>query len=314
MKLSKEFKIGLIVTIAMALLYWGFNFLKGEDIFSNDRIYYAVYKDVAGMNKADPVTINGLYVGSVRNMSFDKGNSNVIIELIINNDIPIPVNSTAKISSSDLLGSKVIEINLGSSDILTKTGDTLLSEVEISIKEEVNRQIAPIKNKAEALMSSIDTVLTMLEGLFSTANAENFSKSVLHIANSFENLEHTTGSLDTLVSSQRNRMESILANIESITGNLKDNEAQFNTIISNFSSISDSLAKIRFAETMINVDRAMQNLANVSGKIDQGDGSLGKLVNNDTLYFELEKTSRELNLLLEDIRANPKKYVKFSLF
>ncbi|MCB2220043.1 MAG: MCE family protein [Bacteroidetes bacterium] len=315
MKLSKEFKIGLIVTLAMALLYWGFNFLKGEDIFSNDRIFYAVYKDVAGLEKTNPVKINGLSVGRVRNMFFKNDNSSrVVIEFILSNDIPIPANSTAKISSSDLLGSKEVEIKLGNSELLAESGDTLLAEVEISIKEEVNRQIAPIKNKAEDLMSSIDTVLSMLQGIFSTTNADNFSKSVMHIANSFENLENTTSSLDTLVSGQRNRIEHILGNIESITANLKDNEEQFNAIISNFGAISDSLAQIRFAQTMYNVDKTMKSLADISGKIDEGQGSLGMLVNNDTLYIELENTSRELKLLLEDIRTNPKKYVKFSIF
>jgi phospholipid/cholesterol/gamma-HCH transport system substrate-binding protein len=299
----------------MALLYWGFNFLKGEDIFSNDRIFYAVYKDVAGLEKTNPVKINGLSVGRVRNMFFKDDNSSmVVIELILSNDIPIPANSTAKISSSDLLGSKAVEINLGNSELLAESGDTLLSEVEISIKEEVNRQIAPIRNKAENLMSSIDTVLTMLQGIFSTTNADNFAKSVMHIANSFENLENTTSSLDTLVSGQRNRIEHILGNIESITANLKNNEEQFNAIIANFGAISDSLAQIRFAQTMYNVDKTMKSLADISGKIDEGQGSLGMLVNNDTLYIELENTSRELKLLLEDIRTNPKKYVKFSVF
>ncbi len=315
MKLSKEFKIGLIVTVALALLYWGFNFLKGEDIFSNDRVFYAVYKDVGGLERTNPVKINGLNVGRVRDMFFKSdGTPSVVIELVLSNQISIPANSSAKISSSDLLGSKEVEILLGDSDLLAESGDTLQSEVEMSIKEEVNRQIAPIKNKAENLMSSIDTVLTMLQGVFSSTNADNFSKSVLHIANSFENLENTTSSLDTLVSGQRSRIEHILGNIESISGNLKDNEDQFNAIIANFNAISDSISKIKFAETMYNVDNTMKNLAEISQKINQGDGSMGMLINNDTLYIELEKTSRELNLLLEDIRTNPKKYVRFSLF
>ena len=116
MKLSKEFKIGLIVIISLALLYWGFNFLKGEDVFSNERVFIALYKDVGGLDKANPVTVNGLTVGHVRDMNFSKdGKANVVIELIINNSIAIPKNSIARIASSDLLGSKTVEIILGTS-------------------------------------------------------------------------------------------------------------------------------------------------------------------------------------------------------
>ncbi|HPE57724.1 MAG TPA: MlaD family protein [Bacteroidales bacterium] len=315
MKLTREFKIGLIVTAAMALLYWGFNFLKGEDIFTNDRVFYAVYDDVAGLQKSNPVKINGLNVGRVRDMFFaDNGGSKVVVEMILNNDIYIPDNSTAKISSSDLLGSKEVELKLGNSSVPAQSGDTLMSEMEVSIKEEVNRQIAPIKNKAEELMSSIDTVLTMLQGIFSSANADNFSKSVLHIANSFENLEKTTSSLDTLMTGERSRIENILFNIESITENLKNNEEQINIIVSNFSAMSDTLARVNFAQTMSNVNHTMSNLASITEKINQGEGSMGMLINNDSLYIELEKSSKDLNLLLEDIRLNPKKYVKFSVF
>lgn len=315
MKLSKEFKIGLIVAIALALLYWGINFLKGKNVFSNERVFTAIYHDVGGLEKTNPVTINGLNVGQVRSMNFTTdGSAKVSIEIVIKNNINIPKNSTAKIVSSDLLGSKAVEIKLGNSNDFAETGDTLISEIEMSIKDEVNRQLQPIKTKAEDLMSSIDTVLTMLQGLVSHDNRDNFAKSVRHIANSFENLESTTSTLDTLVTGQKHRIENILSNLESITSNLKDNKENLNNIITNFSAMSDSLAKVRFAETMLNVDRMMVEMASISEKINSGEGSLGMLVNDDSLYIELEKSSKELNLLLEDIRLNPKKYVRFSVF
>lgn len=315
MKIKKEFIIGALVTISLALLYWGVNFLKGESVFSKERVFIALYDDVAGLEKANPITINGLQVGQVRDMYFTKdGSAAVVLELVIRNNIDIPANSTAKIVSSDLLGSKAVEFTLGTSNELAQSGDTLMSELEMSIKEEVNRQLRPLKLKAEDLMSQIDTVLTMLQGLVSDDNTDNFSKSVKHIANSFENLESTTSTLDTLMSGQKNRLENILGNIESITYNLKQNEENINNIMANFSSISDSLAKIEFAKTMASVDKAMKDMAAISDKINRGEGSMGMLVNNDTLYIELEKSSRELNLLLEDIRLNPKKYVRFSVF
>ncbi len=285
------------------------------DIFSNDRVYYAVYEDVGGLEKANPVKINGLTVGQVRNMHFSEdGHANIIIEMILRNPLPVPANSTAKIVSSDILGSKAVDIILGNSNEFSASGDTLKADIEISIKAEVSRQLQPIKTKAENLMMSIDTVLSMLNGLFSSNNTRNITKSVEHMANSFENLESTTNTIDTLLKGQRNRLENIFGNIESITQNLQSNEDNLNNIIANLSSFSDTLAQARVAETISNVNKAMVEVSDITKKINNGEGSLGMLVNDDSLYIELERSSRELNLLLEDIRLNPKRYVKFSVF
>ncbi len=315
MKLTREFKIGIVVTVAAALLYWGINFLKGLDVFTNERVLYAVYEDVGGLEKANPVKINGLTVGQVRNMYFTKdGQSNIVIEIVLKNKLPVPKNSTAKIVSSDILGSKAVDIILGNSTDYTESGDTLKADTEISIKDEVSRQLQPLKTKAESLMMSIDTVLTMLTSLFSSTNTRNIAKSVEHMTNSFENLESTTNTIDTLLKGQRNRLERIFENIESITLNLQSNEENLNNIFANLSSFSDTLAQARVAETINNINRAMIQVSDITTKINNGEGSLGMLVNDDSLYIELEKSSRELNLLLEDIRLNPKKYVKFSVF
>jgi len=315
LKLSKEFKIGIIVIISLALLYWGFNFLKGEDIFSNDRIFVAVYKDVSGLNKANAVIINGLYVGHVRDMYFSqKGNATVVIEMLISDPIPIPKNSVAKIISSDLLGSKTVEIQLGTSADFAVPGDTLQSDIESSIKEEVNRQLQPLKNKAEGLLMSLDTVLTMLNGLFNKTNTDNISKSVAHMTNSFENIESTTNNLDEIIFAQKERIGTILKNIESLSQNLKDNEENLNNILTNFSAISDTLTKAQIAETMQNLKNTLNQLSDITEKINSGEGSFGMLVNDDSLYIDLQKSSKDLNLLLEDIRLNPKKYLKFSVF
>ncbi len=314
-KLSKEFKIGIVVIISLALLYWGFNFLKGEDVFTNERIFIAVYNDVAGLDKANPVTINGLTVGQVRDMYFSRdGNSNVVIELIVRNSIPIPDNSIARIANSDLLGSKTVEIVLGNSTNFAQSHDTLPSEVQTSIKEEVSRQLKPLKIKVEGLFVSIDSVITMLNDLFSKSNTDNISKTVTHLRVSFENLERTTGTLDNLMTEERSRIDRILINVEAITLNLKNNEDKLNSIFDNFSAISDTLAKAKLSETIGKVHSTMNEFSEISKKINAGEGSLGMLINNDSLYIELEKSSRDLNLLLEDIRLNPKKYVKISVF
>jgi phospholipid/cholesterol/gamma-HCH transport system substrate-binding protein len=314
-KISKEFKIGLLVTIALALLYWGFNFLKGEDVFSRERVFYALYRDVGGLQKANQVTIHGVTVGRVRNIYFSSDvHPEVVVEFLLTNNIKIPKDSKAKIVSSDLLGSKAVELILGGSQDYAVQGDTLLSEVAETLKEEIDRQLMPIKSRAENIMVTIDTVLLLVNSLFSEGNLDNISKMITSLSNSFENLSSTTGTIDTLLTGQRTRMERILLNLEHLTITFRNNEDNFNEILSNLSSISDSLAQIHFAETMLNLNHTVAKIADISEKIDEGTGSLGMLINNDTLYFELEKSAREMHLLLEDIRLNPRRYLRFSIF
>ncbi|RLD55938.1 MAG: MCE family protein [Bacteroidetes bacterium] len=315
LKITKEFKIGFIVLVALGLLYWGFSFLKGEDVFSKERVYIAVYNNVGGLGKANPVFINGLRVGQVRDMYFrSEVSSEVVVVMIITNPLPIPDNSVANIFDADLLGSKAIEISLGNSRVYAESGDTLIASKGISLKEEVSKQLEPLRDKMENLILSIDTMLVGLNHLFDKSNTANISKSVESIARTFENLERTTATLDTLMIGQKKRIEGILQNTESITRNLAENQDRFNHIMANFSALSDSLAQSNFKSTVNSANDAMLEVANIVKRINEGEGSLGLLVNDDSLYIELEKSSRDLNLLLEDIKNNPKKYLKFSVF
>lgn len=315
MKFTREIIIGSLVVIALALLFWGFNFLKGKDLFSNERLFYSVYDDVGGLTTSNPVHIKGLKVGQVKDIYFDPGGSQkVIVELSVKTEINIPVNSVARIYSSDLLGSKAVEIRLGDSDLAANTGDTLLHDVEISLKEEVNRQVQPIKRKAEDLMLSIDSVITVIQYVFNRSTRENLAESFESIATSFDNLENTTFTIDTLVTTQKNRMARILENIEFISYNLRQNQENFSTIVENLSTFTDTLARANISETLASTNNAMNQVADIMERINRGDGSLGMLVNDDSLYISLEKSARDLDLLLEDIRLNPKKYVRFSVF
>src|SRR5664279_5729712 len=162
-KLTREFKIGLAFVLTLAAFYWGVNFLKGVDIFSNTRKIYAVYPKVDGLMRSNPVTINGLNVGKVSRITFTNDTSkNLIVELSISHNVPIPNNSVAQIYSSDLLGSKAVEIILGNSTVFVKNKDTLHSGAKASLEDQVSRQVLPLKAKAESLMGSFDTLLTVL--------------------------------------------------------------------------------------------------------------------------------------------------------
>jgi phospholipid/cholesterol/gamma-HCH transport system substrate-binding protein len=315
MKITREVKIGLIFIIAIILFLWGLNFLKGKKIFSRQRTFYAVYSQVGGLLGEAPVSINGLVVGQVSALHFENRQSaRVIVEITVNNSINIPDNSTAKIFNADLLGSKSLEIVLGNSKTMVEDGDTLMTTKPMSLTDEVNRQVQPIKKKAEDLMLSVDSVVMELQMIFNAETRDNLTKSFGHIRAVLQNLETVSYNIDTLVYGQRDRIERILFNVESISKNLKDNNGNFTKTLQNFANLSDTLAKANIAQTINHLNSSLSDIAIITDKINKGEGSLGLLVNDKKLYENLESSSKELDQLLLDLKLHPGRYVNFSLF
>lgn len=315
MKYRKEIVIGLVFIAALALFIWGFSFLKGFNLFKEQRVLYAVYERVSGLTKANPVSINGLKVGQVSDIYFDPNFSGkIIVEITIETQLPIPKNSVALIYSSDLMGSKAIDLKLGTDSLLVVNGDTLSTKVEASLKEAVNQQIQPLKAKAEELIMSIDSVVTVIKQIFNEQARENLTSSLASVQATFENLESASYNLDQMIAAEKVRFGEIMYNLESITTTIRENEDDIDNIISNFSVISDSLAQADIPRTFANINRVVGDVADIVEKIDNGEGTLGMLVNNESLYRDLQKSAQQLSLLLEDLRVNPKRYVRFSLF
>jgi len=315
LKLSKEFKIGLIFIIAIATLIWGWSFLKNKNILYKERVFFAVYQHVNGLSPSNPVYINGVKVGQVGQVHFDpKMNGDIIVELIFTDKFPVPANSTARIFSEDLMGSKAVEILLGSGPEYAQNGDTLITDIETSLKDAVNQQILPLKLKAEDLLSSIDTMVVAIQGIFNKDARDDLIASIKSIRNTVSNLENTTQNLDTLLITQSNRLASILYNIDMITRNLNNNSEEINRVLDNLATLSDTIARSNISGMLANLDKTIGNLSNVMTRIENGEGTLGQLINDDKLYKDLEKSATELNLLLEDIRLNPKRYVRISVF
>lgn len=316
LKIRKEIKIGIVFIVALGLAFWGVNFLKAKNIFGKQRTFYAVYPHVKGLVTTNPVEINGLKVGQVSKIAFHPVDTNncLIVEFVINNsDINIPKNSIAKIES-DLLGTKSINILIGDARDYVKAGDTLYSAVATSISEEVNLQLMPIKTKANNLMLSLDTVLTVIKYIFNQETKDNLIKSFENIKTTIANLKHTTYNLDTLMSSEKNRITAILSNIQSISSNLKDNNEKISNILVNFSNISDTLAKADFARIIHNADTTLTNISSIINNVNSGKGSLGKLIYNDSLYNKMNSAADELDQLVEDMKLNPNRYIHFSVF
>jgi len=315
MKINKETKIGFIFLVAAGLLYWGYNFLKGKDVFIKEKTFYAVYQDVSGLSKTDPIYINGLRAGQVSNLYFEEGyTGRIIAELQISSDFPLPSNTTAEIISTDLMGTKAIGLSLGNSTKTLVDGDTLNSGIETTLQEQMEQTLGPLKNKAEQLLSSVDDILTNFQSILNSETASNIQMSMAHLEQSLQNMESVSGNLDSLVSTEKNSIGRILENAESITTNLRNNNESLTAIIHNFHQISDSLVAADMASTLHHANKALADFSGIMKKINDGEGSMGMLMNNDTLYLELEKSARDLNVLLEDIKANPGRYVNFSLF
>lgn len=325
MKIKREVKIALVVILAIGIFVWGFNFLKGKNVFSTKRYFYAVYDQVNGLVEANPVLINGLKVGQVEDIFFkpDASGKIVVKMLITNNDIQIPKTTVAKIFASDFMGSKAIDLKMADTTNgkkinqkieWAKSGDTLLSAIATSIQEEVSVQMLPLKQKAERMMSSMDSVLAVIQYIFNEDTRENLAKSFESIKFTIKNLESTTFNLDTFVTTERYRLASILANVESISSNIKNNNSKITNIINNFSSLSDSISKSKIASTITSANKAITDFSTIMEKINNGEGSMGMLIHNDTLYRNLQKSSKDLDLLMEDMRLNPKRYVHFSVF
>lgn len=316
MKLSRETKTGIVVTVAILFLYFGFNFLKGKNIFYRQNTLYAIYDHIDGLAKSSPVQLNGLKIGMVADAQLNPNNPNqIIVTLSINNtDLMIPDNSIARIVSSDLLGSKAVQIILGDSKNYLNNKDTIQSDIQASLTEEVNKQVQPLKIKAENLISSIDSLITIVQSILDEKATQNISGSISKVYQSITNLEKTSFRLDSLVASEKQRLSDIFKNVESITNNFKNNNEKINSILANVNNISDSIARSNITTAINNANKSLNDVALLLNKINEGKGSLGMLLHNDSLYVNLDRSARDLDSLLIDMRENPHRYVHFSVF
>ncbi|MCW3071572.1 MAG: hypothetical protein JWO44_1462 [Bacteroidetes bacterium] len=301
--------------VAIGCFLYGFSFLKGKNLFSTQRKFYAVYKDIDGLVEANPLLINGFRVGMVGEIQLSKDTSkSVIVTLILNDEVDIPRNSIAKVISSDILGSKAVQLEIGDSTVLAQNGDTLTSASEENLKSSVNKVVAPLQKKASDLLSSIDSVMVVVQQVFNENARANLSKSFESIKLAITSLQNTAYRLDTLVYTEKAKISSILTKVNVLAKTLADNSDKLGNVISNFSNISDSLAKSNIMSAINNADVALSQASVILTKINKGEGTMGMLINNDSLYRKLDKSSEDLDRLLKDLRINPERYVHISVF
>lgn len=297
MRLSSEIKIGIIITIAIAVTIWGLNFLKGRNILKAENTYYAIFDNIGGLEKNSKIFINGYKIGQVGNITFAaNGNGNLTVTLGIEKDYKLAVPSRAILYDADFMGTKAIEIIPGKSGRNHEPGDTLEALVRLGLTDKLEQQLTPVKNKAENFIVTVDSLMAAMAYVFDRESADLLKASIRKMENSFDGVEM------------------LLTHLESITLNLREHNEKLAAAMSNLESITDSIARSDLKETINNTNRTLEQTHLIMEKINQGEGTLGLLVNNDTLYQNLASLSRELDLLVKDLQENPKKYINVSVF
>ena len=305
--MNKEFKIGFFAIVSILALVFGVNYLKGINILNDNRDFYAVYEDIGGLQVGSPVMVNGYKVGMVSNIDLlTEQNQNLLVTISLDKEFDMSTNTVCKIVNQDLMGTKGIALMLGDTDELITSGDTLISGIEGSLQDEVNAQILPLKNKAEELIGSIDSVMMIVTAVLNKDTRDNLRNSLSSLDKTFELMSLTMVKVDSMIDINDERITKVVKNLESITSNLEGSNGEIKNILTNFSSLSDSLAKS-------DIGLVLQNVSDITTKINNGEGSIGLLLKDDKIYTNFEKSTRELASLLEDIKKNPSRYVNFSI-
>lgn len=298
--MKKEVKIGMFA-VAMILCAWGgIRFLSGVDIFSRNADYYAVYDQVNGVQGASPVMMRGVKVGTVSEILFDPARSSqVVLRLTVRRQYPIPSDSEAKIVSSSLMGSKAIEIVLGESSVRLEKGDTIRSGYSRDMMDTALTELDFFKEKISRLTEELSRTLTGISTLVES-NSSNIGELTAH-------LNSIAGNLDEVLSAEKSGLRSAVAGISEFSQTLGQNAGRVDTLMGNLTRFSDNLAEA-------DLKAAVGRLNDILDRIDSGEGTVGKLMNDAVLYENLQQASENLSVLLADLKENPKRYVHFSLF
>ncbi len=313
MKINNETKIGMLAVAGVAVLVIGFYFLKGKNLFKKDKFIYAVYEDIQGLTPSNPVVINGLQVGNVAKLNGGKDVKRIVVSVNITQDINIPKNSLAVINPS-LLGGVSLEIKLGNSNSYLKPGDTLITVLSGGAFDEALKMINPVLYEVRNATKSLDSVLHIVGSVFDQSTKSNIKGILEHLNTTTASFAYTAGSLQSLLNPQSGALAKSLDNVNTFTSNLATNNEKLNGIMANANKASANFANMDFQKTLSTLDNTVNEFKAGVQKINSKDGSLGLLLNDTKIYDNLASTSNKINILLDDIRVHPKRYISISVF
>jgi len=303
---SNELKVGFLAIIAFLILYFGFNFLKGNDLFSSSKIYYVEFDNVDGLTSSNQVVLNGIEVGKVKKVVIQPEKANkILVSLRINKDVIIPNETSAILADGALLGGKIIRLQLqGKSDL--SEGSFLKGETEIGLTTLLKERAIPVISNADSLLISFRQI------------SKKFEKTGTHLnellKNSNETVVGINGSVNGMLNENRTNITQISTNMRVLSASLIETEKQLKPLLSKFNTIADSLNALKIGKTLNEANLAITSVQKILSGIEKGQGSAGKLIKNDSLYLELNKTLTNLDKLLLDFRLQPKRYLNFSVF
>lgn len=307
MKVSNETKVGALTVIAVTLLVLGYNFLKGKSLLKKSNVIYARFTDVGALEISNMVKIKGFRIGNVYKIdNMDKDVSEVIVTINMTEDINIPKNSVAIINSS-LTGSASISVLPGNATSFISFGDTLQSSSNPDILSKVMTSVDPVMANVKQAIDSLKLVLSNLNSVFDEHTKANL-KAVI------ANLKTSSDNLTVMLNSKNGALAKTLNNVETFTTNLNGNNEKLNTTIENLKNTSQKLSEVEIKETVANLNNTITQLQGILQKANKGEGSLGLLINDPKLYNNLQNTSRSLNILVDDLKLHPKRYVSLSIF
>ena len=298
MKLSYEIKTALLVLSGIFLFIVMINYLKSNDIFVSDRSFYAIYHDVEGVSTGTPVTISGFNVGSVQDIRFYGNNSELLLKFRVENDFEFSTNSIAQIYETGLIGGKALAIIPVEGKNLAVSGDTLKSDIAPGLTELVNDKLSPLQEKIESMVVSADSLLIAVNSVFDTSTKENLTSSIENFSLTIESAKKSIDVLEKVIGGNENSLNSIINNMDES--------------LKNFSQLSENFDELDLV--IENLSKSSANINSITSEIKAGDGLVNKVVYDEGFVKSLDEISSNINLLLEDLRMNPKRYVHFSLF
>ena len=313
MRLSKFTRLGILIVFSITALIWGLSYLKGNDIFKKNNSYHVYYNRVDGLVKANSVLLNGFKVGQVSDVKFVPDNSGqLIVSFSVDSEFRIPVNSIARIVSSDIMGTRSIEIIFSEEKELYNPNDTIQGAVEAALKEQVSMQVLPLKYKAEELLGTIDSAITVLTVILNEDARDNLKASFENFNLTMQNLENTTAQLEDLIVTQKDTIKNIIGNLNELSTVFKNNAQNLESIMVNLESFSDTLSNISVTPMLDNLTAASNKISITLDKLNSDESTAGLLLNDTELYESINALAENLGYLVSDIQQNPKRYLKFS--
>lgn len=297
MKLSNEIKTAILVLSGILMFIVGFSYLKSNNIFSSDRTFFAIYDDIEGVSVGTPVTVSGFNVGSIQDISFYQNTMDILVKFRVENKVKFSNNSVAQIYETGLIGGKALAI-LPNNGPLAQSGDTLRSSIAPGLTELVNDKLSPLQEKIESTFVSADSLLKNINNVLDVNSQNQIKESFSQLSDLAINLKESAENLNSIINSNEIKINDIVSNVDNFS--------------SNFSSLSNSFSDV---EVIIgNLTKTSNNLNSIIDEISSGDGTFNQLIYDDSMIKSLNEASNNLNLLMEDLRLNPKRYVHFSLF